>query len=216
MAPTPNRRNNNQAVNSAQTQTGPINNLEQQNHPSMILTQAPPSQSIPQSLISQFYTSVQSLQTTPSQSHVATRMTTEPQMRNSPQALSPDSNSNPGMSPSHASNPRGREDGPNSQSNLQSRNNLISLGQYEYIVQPFHVEPHVFNNPPRYTRTIIELNQEREAFGRERELQYRLLVLPLPNTTLHHHHSAMQPRESVLTHNATENGYLSLTFPHQP
>ncbi|KAK4417329.1 hypothetical protein Salat_2558500 [Sesamum alatum] len=128
MAPTPNRRNMQQAMTSLQSHIGPTNNTDQQTLPSTILTLAPPSPNIPQSLISQFYPTVQNMQTPPPHVQASTRMTVESQMRNSPQALSPDSSSNPTMSPTHAANPGGREEDQNSPSNLRARNNLISLG----------------------------------------------------------------------------------------
>ncbi|KAK4438314.1 hypothetical protein Salat_0165700 [Sesamum alatum] len=166
MAPTPNRRNSQQTVNQLQSQIGLNSNMEHQTLPSTILTLAPPSPSIPQSLISQFSPTVQSLQTSPSQVQATTITTPESLTRNFHQDLSPDSSSNPTLLPTHAVNQSGREEDQNSQGNLRARNNLIRLGQYEYIVQPFHVAPHVFNNPPNYTRTIIEFTKENLRWGR--------------------------------------------------
>ncbi|KAL0455994.1 UNVERIFIED_CONTAM: hypothetical protein Slati_0938600 [Sesamum latifolium] len=63
------------------------------------------------------------------------------------------------------------EEAPTPQENLRARNNMITPGQYEFIIQPFHVVPHVFINPPQNPRVIINISQERSRLqgkGRER------------------------------------------------
>ncbi|KAL0448944.1 UNVERIFIED_CONTAM: hypothetical protein Slati_1450800 [Sesamum latifolium] len=58
-------------------------------------------------------------------------------------------------------------------------NHLIPLGPNYFLVQPFHTTPHLFVGPPFANNLIIEIEQEREEFAREREAQFKLYLHPL-------------------------------------
>ncbi|KAK4428765.1 hypothetical protein Salat_1176400 [Sesamum alatum] len=61
----------------------------------------------------------------------------------------------------------------------KGRDNMIPLGIHEYLFQPYHVTPHVFLSSPLSPKLILGVNQERESFAREREVQYRVIALPI-------------------------------------
>ncbi|KAL0296123.1 UNVERIFIED_CONTAM: hypothetical protein Sradi_6664400 [Sesamum radiatum] len=84
-----------------------------------------------------------------------------------------------------SSNPRPAQAQENQTGNIEethmqteNRSNLLTLGQFEFVVQPFHVLPHLFINPSPAPKVVVEASQEREPSARDRELQFRLLVIP--------------------------------------